>query len=207
MAEELLSLLEFSQILHQLKYTVRYKNTRCTVRDSTAAHSYGVAAMAHMYYVALGLDIDLKKALQLALVHDLAEALTDDIDASLVADGLYSRDKKIEDERLAIQEMTECLPLSLRNNIHTLWEEYCAGASEEAKYIIALDKLESLLNSYTLGNEKFDHTNILVTRADKPVEAFPPLKPVLGLLKHKMRSRFEELGIPWTNEYNYGLSE
>jgi len=199
------TLLAFSKELNKLKYVFRLSATRSKYKDSTAAHTWHLALMAYTFQRELSLDIDLEKALKIALVHDLPEIVTGDIDHRLVKDGKVSKEEKAAAEDTAMHEVISFLSADMQKELYELWQEYEKGNSPEARYIKALDKLESFSNSLERGPESFDYTDIIMTYADKAVQNFPELKPYLAAVKQELKQQFAELGIPWKQEYNYPL--
>lgn len=130
--------------------------------ESVADHSY---RMALMVLLLAGRDrtVDLARALTLALVHDLPEAIAgdatpfdqqlsteEDRDALFRARPVYSveaeRAKRIAEEA-AIAEITARLPGDLRRLILGAWEEYEAGETAEARLVRQVDKLETWLQA------------------------------------------------------------
>jgi putative hydrolases of HD superfamily len=132
--------------------------------ESVADHSFRLALMT----LAAGYqrpDIDTNRAVWLALVHDLPEAIVGDrtpFDDRLNEEGAdssklfhqapeYSVDAdraKTEAERQAMLELTESLPSELRETLIETWEEYEAGETAEARFVRQLDKLETLLQAF-----------------------------------------------------------
>ena len=88
------------------------------------------------------ITLDTNKCIQMALVHDLAEATVGDITPHC---GVSDEEKhKLEKE--AMENLCRLLPIS-NHNIQELWKEYEDGVSEEAKLVKDLDKLEMILQA------------------------------------------------------------
>jgi putative hydrolase of HD superfamily len=101
--------------------------------ETVAAHSWGVA------FLALALcppELDRGKALAIALVHDLAEALVGDITPHCGV----SKPQKSAMEAAALSEI--CAGLSNGEDLKALWWEYERGSSPEGRFVKACDKLE-----------------------------------------------------------------
>lgn len=94
---------------------------------------------------AAGAPLDTNKCIQMALVHDLAEATVGDITPHC---GVSDRDKhRMEAEAMA-RMTTGLLGTALgAGRILSLWEEYERGTTEEAKLVKDLDKLEMTLQA------------------------------------------------------------
>lgn len=115
--------------------------------ESVAAHSWGVAYLV----AALGdrlardlPDIDLDRALRLAVVHDVAEAETGDIPtrADSTADSV-DPDRKEAAERDAMRGLAGPLP----DRVRGAWEAYEARESPEAVLVKECDLLDACLQA------------------------------------------------------------
>ncbi len=107
--------------------------------ESVAEHTFGVAALA-LLVGDLEPDIERGRALAIALLHDIAEALLGDLPAT--ARRLLSPEAKLRAEALAMRELLAGLPEA--EGYVALWEEYARGASREARLVKALDRVEML---------------------------------------------------------------
>lgn len=191
--------------LHQvekLKSTLRYNKTRAGRQESTADHSWRLALMAFLVAQELKLKLDLERALKIALVHDINEALTGDIDAIKIAQGEVAKTEKEKLELTAIRKLKDLLPQKQGEEIYGLWQEYESGQSEEAKYIKALDKLETLTQLVDAGYKTYDKPEFIANYADKAVSRFPVLLPMLKIIKENLRKEFSKGAIPWSSRYN-----
>lgn len=118
--------------------------------ESVADHSFSLAALAMVYARKHGLNVS--KMLEMALIHDIAEAYTGD---------LTPRTKKripphlLERLETAILEQIFFeLPDKLRKHYLALYKEYCAGGSMEARAVHMLDRLEMLYEAGMLMAER-----------------------------------------------------
>lgn len=148
--------------------------------ESVADHSFRVALLA---WIAAAGDPTLNryKVLILALIHDLAEAITGDhppyTPAEAVAvDGdersAFFNQRHLPDpdrtsakrlaEAAAIEEMTAGLPAALRAEIGDLWRELEERTTPEARFVKQADKLETYLQSLEYAK---DHPGL-------PVQSF-----------------------------------
>jgi putative hydrolase of HD superfamily len=84
-------------------------------------------------------DVDRLRALEIAMVHDLAELRIGDFPRT--ASRYLPEGAKQAAEEAAIEEILAPLPARTR----ALWAEYQAGESREAKLVKACDKLQMML--------------------------------------------------------------
>lgn len=110
--------------------------------ESVAEHCWRLAFFLMLVEKYLDNEIDITKALKLALVHDLAEAVTGDL--PLFVDGEI-KVKKQQAEYKAMQAICYKMPEAIGDEIFELWEEYEARETYEAKVVSALDKLEAII--------------------------------------------------------------
>ncbi len=150
----------------------------------------------------LNLDINIEHALEIAIVHDIVEAITGDIDHVLIFDGKVSKEEKQRNEKEAMKKLKESLPLKLGNKVSNLWNEYERSSIKEAKFVKALDKLETLTHLIETGYKTYVRPEFMVKYADKAVKNFPELTGVLKIIKKKLKAKFDKGNIPWKEEYD-----
>ena len=124
----------------QLKELERTGWVRAGVRapESVAAHSWGVAWLV---LVLCPKNVDLERALAMAVVHDLAEVRTGD----LTPRSGVSAASKAKAEGRALREMLVGNPRAHR--VHGLWSEFEERLSVEARFVRACDKLDMALQA------------------------------------------------------------
>ncbi len=145
-ASDLTGILDFLRAAEQLKSTLRSCYASTGRQESTAEHSWRLALMAMLLrHEFPALDGD--KILRMCLVHDLGEAIGGDIPAPEQARRREEGESagKAEQERRDLVTLLEPLPAALQLEITTLWDEYEAAATPEARLVKALDKLETIL--------------------------------------------------------------
>ncbi len=164
----------FFELLGRLKALPRTgwldRSVRRAEVESVADHTFRVAFLAWLtaeMAAREGQPLDPNRVLQLALVHDLAEALAGDMPpydpaALPPADGpdarrafldrRHRRDAAREAAKRAAEEqalarMTEGLPTSARHLIEARWREAADRATPEARWVKQCDLLETWLQS------------------------------------------------------------
>lgn len=202
MKNNLEKIIKFLNIVGKLKTTYRYGETASKKGDSSAAHSWRLALMIFILAKELKLKkLDILKAVKIALIHDLAEAITGDIDMVLIKEGIISKKEKHKNELQAINKIKKSLPGILGKEIHNLWLEYEKGKTKEAKFVKALDKLETLTQTIELGHKEYTYPEYIPNYADKAVTNYPELTQFLKILKNKLKLEFKKGNIPWKKEY------
>jgi putative hydrolase of HD superfamily len=88
--------------------------------------------------------LDVLRVLKMGLIHDLVE-----IDAGdTFAYDLHANQDKAQREQAAATRLFGLLPPDQNHQLRTLWEEFEAGQSPEARFAVALDRLMPTLQNY-----------------------------------------------------------
>jgi putative hydrolase of HD superfamily len=165
----------FLRLAGGLKWTLRTgwvdRGIPAERAESVADHTYRVALLAWCAAAAVP-DLNRERVLVLALLHDLAEALTGDLtpyDLDTRPEESSAERRAFLDQRhipeegrtaakraaeaAAIAEMTRSLPFQLKSEIEALWNELQGRATPEARFVKQADKLETYLQSLEYAAE------------------------------------------------------
>lgn len=181
---ELHGILVFLREAERLKNVTRSAWTSSARNESVAEHSWRLCLMAVVLHRALP-EVDCARLLKICIVHDLGEAIHGDIPAVQQSAG----PGKSEQERADLRTLATPLPLFIREEILSLWEEYEAGRTPEAKLAKALDKLETILQHTQGANPPgFDYTfNLDYGR--RQTDVVPLLQRIRAVLDEDTRRR------------------
>jgi putative hydrolase of HD superfamily len=156
---ELAGVLDFLRASERLKVTHRSAYTSDGGQESVAEHTWRLCLMALVLAPEFP-TVDFAKLVKICLVHDLGEAVGGDVpapeQARRKAAGVATG--KGETERRDLLTLLQPLPPALKTEIATLWDEYEAAQSSEARLAKALDKLETIMQ-HTQGKNppEFDY--------------------------------------------------
>jgi putative hydrolase of HD superfamily len=144
---ELDSAFEFLNEIEKLKTVTRGNKTLDGRQENSAEHSWHVSLMAILLSNYASTEIDLLKTVKMLLIHDIVE-----IDAGDT--WLYNEEfaEKLHTEELAADRIFDMLPKELAFEYRSLWEEFEARQSNEAKFASAIDGLQPLLNHVVTGS-------------------------------------------------------
>lgn len=106
--------------------------------ESVADHSYGVALLVLLLCPP---ELNRARAVEMALLHDLAEVVTGDI----LPSAEVAAARKAADELEALRSLSA--PLGWQERACELLAEYHAQSSPEARFVKAVDKLDMALQS------------------------------------------------------------
>ncbi|MBL8203153.1 MAG: HD family hydrolase [Blastocatellia bacterium] len=158
MAMETSGTIEFLTELIRLKALPRTGWLLRGVRDaeSIADHLFGVAWIAMLLADranARGRQVNVEKVLRMALLHDLSEARTGDLPATIKP--YFPGDTLKQADEQATRDVLQPLG-EFGANYLTLWYEYEQRSSLEARIVKAADKLDLLLQAreYEKGGAK-----------------------------------------------------
>lgn len=116
-------------------------------RENDAEHAWHMAMMVYLLKEYANEDFDVVKAMMMALIHDIVE-----IDAG----DTYAHDTKAletqkEREEKAADRIFGMLPEDQRDELRSLFYEFEAGISPEARFAKVMDNLQPLLLNHSNG--------------------------------------------------------
>jgi len=137
----------FLMELDKLKSVYRRSYIHDTSRnENSAEHSWHLALALLTLQQELDIEIDMHRAIKMALVHDICEIGAGDI-------SIYDpdRSKKEFEETKYIEELSQA-PINFVTDIKLLWEEYEAQSSPESRWVKIIDRLlPFIMNMHTNG--------------------------------------------------------
>jgi len=146
--KELRNLVEFFHLVEKLKLEKRkgWLDRGVNQGESVADHSFRFALMAMVF--AKRQKLDVCKAVKMALVHDLPEAICGDV-ATRIKEELQKIPNKEKEEReeKAMEEMLQYLDKELADEIRQLWQEFNKRETKEARLLYELDRLEAIFQA------------------------------------------------------------
>ncbi len=186
--ENVEKLVDFFIEIEALKKTFRYSTLPENVRDSSADHSWKLAFMSSILDGEIT-GINSYRAVQICLVHDLAEAVTGDIDSYRILQGEITKEQKHKMEEEVVRSIKNKIP-SVGNLIYNLWKEFEDNTTPEARYAHAMDKIEALihlLHVRCIAREDNEQAGLTAKYADNAVKEFPQLQPLLDNIKLRLK--------------------
>lgn len=123
-------------------------------QENDAEHAWHMAMMIYLLREYANEEFDITKAMMMALIHDIVE-----IDAG----DTYAYDaeaKKTQEEReeKAAQRIFGMLPQDQRDELYSLFKEFEARETPEAKFVRAIDNFQPLLlNDLNGGKDWIKH--------------------------------------------------
>lgn len=155
---QLLFSAEIDRMTAVLRQTLLIDKSR---RENDAEHSWHIAVMAMLFSEYTVEPVDIGRAVQMCVVHDIVEIEAGD---TFAYDTKGNADKT-KREKEAADKLFAMLPADQGKLIRELWEEFDAMETPEAKYAACMDRLQPFLHNiltdgHTWGNGKVDRKSV-----------------------------------------------
>jgi len=149
--EQIRFIVEIDKLKGVLRRTLLTDRSR---RENSAEHSWHLAVMALLLAEYAEPGVDVRRVMELVLVHDLVEI---DAGDTFAYDAAGNMDRESR-ERAAADRLFGLLPPDQAARLRALWDEFESSQSPEARYALALDRLQPLLqNVHTEGGAWRSH--------------------------------------------------
>jgi putative hydrolase of HD superfamily len=171
--QQLAFLLEADKLKNVLRRTALTDASR---RENSAEHSWHLVLAAAILREHAG-DVNLLRVLEMLAIHDLVEI---DAGDTFAYDSTANLDRA-EREQRAADRIFGLLPPEQSAELRSLWEEFEAAETADARFAVALDRLQPLLNNHHSNGGSWRAHNITrdqVLKRMSPIErALPSLWP------------------------------
>lgn len=189
-----------SRLEQQIRFIVEIDKLKGVVRrtllidrsrlENTAEHCWHIALMAALLSEHSRTKVDVLKVIKMLLVHDVVE-----IDAG----DTYCYDPaanagKADREQAAAARVFGLLPGEQAAEFRALWEEFEAGATPEAQFANAMDRLQPLLNNSHTQGESWRSHGVTRAQVSKRMEPIAVASDVLGQYAGELVSEAARLG-------------
>lgn len=146
MDRQLLFSAQIDQMTAVLRRTLLIDKRR---RENDAEHSWHIAVMALLFSEYAKEPVDIGRVVQMCVVHDLVEIIAGD---TFAYDEAANAEKGAR-EQDAADKLFAGLPEEQGQMIRSLWEEFDAMETADAKYAACMDRLQPFLhNALTQGH-------------------------------------------------------
>ncbi len=151
-------------------------------RETDAEHCWHLALFALLLHGEIGFEADLGRTLTLLLVHDLVEIHAGD---TYAYDDAGRQDQEAREDEAA-RRLFSTLPPGLGARVEGWWREFEAGATPEARFAKALDRLQGFAQNVFSGGKAWRENGIdrerTRSRTDLPRATDPALAAAVDLL-------------------------
>lgn len=136
-------------------------------RENSAEHSWHLAIVALVLQSFAPKDLDINKAIKMAILHDIVEI---DAGDTLVYGDLTGKEVA---ESAALERLMSLLPNEVSDDLKATWIEFEQGQSAEAKYISAIDRFLPIYSNYLNEGYVWKNNNItankIVEKCEEPI--------------------------------------
>lgn len=158
-------------------------------KENDAEHSWHLAIMAFLLAEYANEDVNVLKVIKMVLIHDLVEIDAGDTYAYDMAGNKTKRAR----EEAAADRIFNILPSDQARQLRSLWEEFEAQETPEAKFAHALDKCQPILLNDASGGRSWKehevHSNQVLERNKKTPEGSRDIwKYVSGLIEKNINN-------------------
>lgn len=157
MQNKVAQIFDFMKILDKVCLVKRATLLSDGTSETDSSHIFKLAFWVMLVYPYLKHKYDYTRLLELALVHDIAEAETGDCPKSVQYAHPEMKQLKKKQELEAVQKYRDMLPSETGERIFELWQEYEAKQTPESRLVSALDKVDANLqaNFYHDGDVRY----------------------------------------------------
>jgi putative hydrolases of HD superfamily len=140
----LLQQINFIKEIDKIKYIQRRTRLFNSDRhENDAEHSWHLAMMTIVLAEYSNTPIDVLKVLKMVLIHDIVEIDTGDV----FLHDTTKNHTNTDEETIAAKRIFGMLPTEQAEEFISIWEEFEAGETNEAKFAKAMDRFEPLLQN------------------------------------------------------------
>ena len=185
--DQILNTLSFIKSAESLKNVLRSAHTSSGRKESTAEHTWRLCLLAVAFGKELG-EIDMAKLLKICIIHDLGEAISGDVPATMQNKG----NSRAKQERRDLRTLIEELPAEAKSEILSLWDEYEQGSTIEGRIVKGLDKLETIIQHNQGKNAAdFDYQFNLAYGSDR-MSAHPLMGKIRAIVDTETQTKIDE---------------
>ena len=138
--EQLIFTAEIDKMTSVARRTLLLDKSR---RENDAEHSWHIAVMAMLFSEYAIEKVDIGRAVQMCVVHDLVEIIAGD---TFAYDAEGNMGKKEREEKAA-DILYAKLPEEQGRHLRDLWEEFDAMETADAKYAACMDRIQPFLHN------------------------------------------------------------
>lgn len=138
-------------------------------KENDAEHSWHLALMCGLLAEYANEKIDVAKAMLMVLIHDIVEIDAGDTYAYDTSGNATKREREVK----AAERIFQLLPKDQARLLRGLWEEFEASSTPEARFALALDKIQPVLLNNASGGVSWKEHRVQISQILKRNEKTP----------------------------------
>ncbi|MBQ8079043.1 MAG: HD domain-containing protein [Oscillospiraceae bacterium] len=189
LAQQLAFLLELDKLKNIYRQTYVLHEDR---KENDAEHSYHLAVMAAVLAEHAAEPVDVVHVMKMVLIHDVVEIDAGDTYAYDTAGNATKRERELA----AAGRLFALLPPDQAAEYRTLWDEFEARETPEARFAVTLDRIQPLLLNYTKGGISWTERGIRAGQVEgRNRSVTEEGSPALGALCYRIIAQAKEEGL------------
>lgn len=175
-----------SRLEHQIAFITEIDKLKAVLRqtalmdgsrhENSAEHSWHLAIMALTLAEYAEPDTDITRVVKMVLIHDIVEIDAGDTFAYDTAGYI----DKAEREQKAAARIFGLLPDDQQAEITSLWQEFEAISTPEARFANALDRLEPLIGNFIGGGGSWKKPGVTLAKVQQRMKPIGEVSTALG---------------------------
>jgi putative hydrolase of HD superfamily len=175
LCQQIQFIIEIDELKNILRQTRLTDNSR---QENSAEHSWHLAIMAIVLAEYAPPNVDVLRAIKMLLIHDLVE-----IDAGdTFCYDVQGNFNKAEKEEKAATRLFGLLPPEPGKELQDIWQEFEAFETATARFAVALDRLQPLLQNQQNQGGTWRIHGITKNQVMQRMAPVKEVSPTLGLL-------------------------
>lgn len=138
-------------------------------KENDAEHSWHLALMCGLLAEYANEKIDVAKTMLMVLIHDIVEIDAGDTYAYDTSGNATKREREVK----AAERIFQLLPKDQARLLRDLWEEFEASSTPEARFALALDKIQPVLLNNASGGVSWREHQVQISQILKRNEKTP----------------------------------
>lgn len=175
LTQQIQFIIEIDKLKNILRQTHLTDNSR---QENSAEHSWHIAIMAIVLAEYAPSNVDVLRAIKMLLIHDLVEI---DAGDTFCYDVQGNLDKAAREEQAATR-LFGMLPAEQGKQLREIWEEFESFETATARFAVALDRLQPLLQNQQNRGGTWQLYGITKNQVMQRMAPVKDGAPALGLL-------------------------
>lgn len=144
-------------------------------RENDSEHAWHMAIMTLLLAEYAAEPIDVLRTISMLLIHDLVEIDAGDTYAYDETGKLTQRERELA----AAERVFGMLPQDQRNKLRALWDEFEAGKTPEARFAMAMDRIQPMMLNAATDGQKWRENGVKLSQVLARNARTPQTSPVL----------------------------
>jgi putative hydrolase of HD superfamily len=170
LARQLAFVVEIDKVKQIVRRNTLTDGTRC---ENDAEHQWHLAVMALLLAEHAAEPVDVGRVVAMVLTHDLVEI---DAGDAFLYDPV-AREAAVAKEEAAAERIFGILPEDQEQWVRSLWEEFEAGETPEARFAASLDRLQPIMQNAVAGGVGWAANGVGFAQVSGKAEASGPGSP------------------------------